>query len=94
MKKFRALSCLVFALCLVFYAVPRLPVQVSELATGFSLAWIAFALLVIGSNLFFVLGSNPSRTSTRSLGRTIAYARGSSPRKSSGSRKRRITIDH
>ena len=61
MKKFRALSCLILALCLVFYAVPRLPTQsLSELATGFSVIWTLFALLVIGSNLLFVIGDDQS----------------------------------
>jgi len=57
MKKFRALSCFILALCLVFYAIPRLPTQgISELATGFSVIWTLFALIVIGANLLFVLG--------------------------------------
>lgn len=61
MKKFRALSCLVLALCLVFYAVPRLPVGgVSELASGFSLIWTIFAMVVIGSNLLYVIGDDRS----------------------------------
>lgn len=61
MKKFRALSCLILALCLVFYAVPRLPVySTSELATGFSLIWSIFAMVVIGSNLLYVIGDDQS----------------------------------
>jgi hypothetical protein len=59
MKKFRALSCFVLALCLVFYAVPRLPFQgFSEMATGFSIIWTSFAMLVIGANLMFVIGKD------------------------------------
>ncbi|HJV44952.1 MAG TPA: hypothetical protein VJ824_04410 [Bacillota bacterium] len=66
MKKFRALSCFVFALCLVFYAVPRLPFQgISQLATGFSFIWLAFAILVIGSNLFYVIGEDQSGSGKR-----------------------------
>lgn len=66
MKKFRALSCFVFALCLVFYAVPRLPLNgVSQLATGFSVIWLGFAMLVIGSNLLHVVGSDKSGLAKR-----------------------------
>ncbi|MEW9670703.1 hypothetical protein [Ammoniphilus sp. 3BR4] len=73
MKKFRALSCLVFALCLVFYAVPRLPIQgQSELATNFSFVWLAFAMLVVGSNLFYVLGPERQR-SAQSPGRLAEH---------------------
>ncbi|WP_134699886.1 hypothetical protein [Ammoniphilus sp. YIM 78166] len=91
MRKFRALSCLVFALCLIFYAVPRLPVQgISQLATGFSLVWIAFAFLVIGSNLYFVMGTERQKTKRRDM---PVY---SSPRLrggTTGTKKRRISID-
>jgi hypothetical protein len=59
MKKFRALSCFIFALCLVFYAIPRLPaIGISELASGFSLIWMLFAFLVIGANLMYVIGDD------------------------------------
>lgn len=56
MKKVRLMMCLVSALVLLVYAVPRLPVRtVYEPATGFSLIWLAFALVVVGANLYHVM---------------------------------------
>ncbi|GAB7388653.1 hypothetical protein BSNK01_24910 [Bacillaceae bacterium] len=56
-KKLRALSCFILALALLFYAVPRVPLAgESPLATGFSVLWLSFALLVVGANLHHALG--------------------------------------
>lgn len=91
MRKFRAISCLVFALCLIFYAVPRLPVQgISQLATGFSLVWIAFALLVIGSNLYFVIGTDRLNIKRKEI---PAYSETRLRSGSAEAKKRRISID-
>ncbi|MBO8171890.1 MAG: hypothetical protein H0Z33_08365 [Bacillaceae bacterium] len=56
-KKLRALTCFMIGLTLLFYAVPRLPFQgIGDQATGFSLIWLLFALLVVGANLHYALG--------------------------------------
>lgn len=56
-KKVRTLCCFIFALTLLFYAVPRLTFQSpTDLATGFSILWLLFALLVTGANLHHAMG--------------------------------------
>ncbi len=53
---FRITLCFITGLLLVFYAVPRLPIEhLSTLATGFSIIWLSFALVVIGANLHALL---------------------------------------
>ena len=91
MKKFRALSCFILALCLVFYAIPRLPTQgISELATGFSVIWTLFALLVIGSNLLYVLGVDQSGLEKRV--RLASLRRNMVKRTAPVTKKRRMPI--
>jgi integral membrane sensor domain MASE1 len=57
--KYRWLICLFVGLFTLFYAVPLLPVHGTELELGFSLIWLFFCLLVIGANLYALLGVAP-----------------------------------
>ncbi|RKD23769.1 hypothetical protein BEP19_04895 [Ammoniphilus oxalaticus] len=90
MKKVRALSCFILALGLLFYAAPRLPIEgFSEMATGFSLIWTSFALLVIGGNLQYVLRDG-RRTRRRS--KSVSFKQ-EQPNARVASKKRRVSID-
>lgn len=53
--KNRLLISFIVALAVLWIAIPRLPVHGTSLEFGFSLLWIAFALLVIGANLYALL---------------------------------------
>lgn len=59
--QYRWLICFLVALFLLFYAVPQLPVKGSPLEAGYSLLWLFFCLLVIGSNLYALLGGTTGR---------------------------------
>lgn len=91
MRKFRALSCLILALCLLFYALPRLPVSgFSDMATGFSLIWTLFAIVVVGSNLLYTLraeGRDRVRVQSRPRKLDKVY------QEEAVSKKRRVSID-
>lgn len=51
------------AVALVYYALPRLPIESGGLPMYFSLLWIAFALLAIGGNLAEILYAEPKQKS-------------------------------
>lgn len=68
----------VAGLGLLYEAVPRLPRQTGALPEAFTLAWCAFALLVVGANLWHVLGADKERATgarERLFVRTRADAR-------------------
>ena len=59
---YRWLICFLVALFLLFYAAPQLPVKGSPLEAAYSLLWLFFCLLVIGSNLYAILDRKEQRT--------------------------------
>ncbi|GED13901.1 hypothetical protein [Aneurinibacillus migulanus] len=59
---FRNISYLIFAFVLVFYGLPRLPLLVDQTeAVLFSAVWLGFALLIIGANLYQIIGEREER---------------------------------
>jgi len=88
MKKIRALSCLILAIFLMFYGIPRLPISnLSDFGTGFSVIWTLFALLVIGGNLMFVL---QDRQKVKKHQHVVKQDKMTD---SSSTKKRRVSID-
>jgi hypothetical protein len=57
MKKNRYLLCLLLAAFMLYFAVPRLSMNLDEAQGIFSLTWLAFALMVIAGNLTGILYS-------------------------------------
>ncbi|WP_026563327.1 hypothetical protein [Bacillus sp. UNC41MFS5] len=57
MKKNRYLLCLLLCGFLLYYGVPRLSIHAGGAEGIFSLAWLAFALMVIAGNLTGLLYS-------------------------------------
>ena len=57
MEKNRYLLCLLLCGFMLYYAVPRLVVTADGAQGVFSLAWLAFALIVIAGNLTGILYS-------------------------------------
>lgn len=51
----------VAGLGLLYEAVPRLPRQMGVLPETFTVAWCGFALLVVGANLWHLLGADKER---------------------------------
>ncbi|MEH7418324.1 hypothetical protein V7266_23945 [Neobacillus drentensis] len=75
MKKNRYLLCLLLAGVMLYFAVPRLSVNFNGAPGIFSLAWLAFALIVIAGNLTGLLYS-PKKPARRMLsGRTKKKSR-------------------
>ncbi|MED4224162.1 hypothetical protein [Neobacillus cucumis] len=68
MKKNRYLLCLLLAGMLLYFAVPRLTINVDGAQGIFSLTWLAFALMVIAGNLTGLLYS-PKKTRKMPTGR-------------------------
>lgn len=56
--KVRSIGYIVMAIAMVLYAVPKLPAFTFSAAGFFTLVWLAFALLVIGSNLYYLIGAD------------------------------------
>ena len=61
MKKNRYLLCLLLAGVMLYFALPRLSVNLDGAPGIFSLTWLAFALIVIAGNLTGLLYS-PKKT--------------------------------
>ncbi|WP_209122089.1 hypothetical protein [Alkalihalobacillus sp. BA299] len=59
--KQRLLLCLLLALAVVYFAVPRIPLGDPGLAGVFAIAWLLFALIVVGGNLVGLLYSKGRR---------------------------------
>lgn len=54
---FRSISYLILAFLLVLYALPRLPLLSGKTeAVTFSVIWLGFALLIIGAQLYQIIG--------------------------------------
>ena len=51
MKTNRYLLCILFCGFMLYYAVPRLTVAADGIQSIFSIAWLAFALIVLAGNL-------------------------------------------
>ncbi|ETI68558.1 hypothetical protein [Neobacillus vireti] len=57
MKKNRYLLCLLLVAFMLYFAVPRLSIHATGAEGIFSIAWLAFALMVIAGNLTGLLYS-------------------------------------
>lgn len=55
MRKQRWLLSIFFVLALLYYAIPRLPLDAVGLPKYFSVLWILFALMAIGGNLAAIM---------------------------------------
>ncbi|WHY84982.1 hypothetical protein QNH39_20350 [Neobacillus novalis] len=64
MKKNRYVLCLLLVAFMLYFAVPRLSVHANGAEGIFSIAWLAFALMVIAGNLTGLLYS-PKRQGQR-----------------------------
>ncbi|MDE5412315.1 hypothetical protein [Alkalihalobacterium chitinilyticum] len=53
--KQRLLLCLLLAFALIYFAVPRIPLGDPGLGGIFAIAWLLFALIVVGGNLVGLL---------------------------------------
>lgn len=65
--KQRWLLSILSSMALLYYALPRLPLEGSGLPYYFSLLWLAFALLAIGGNLAAVLYAESKQKSVLDL---------------------------
>lgn len=62
-KTLRYGSFLLTTLLLVFYALPRLPLLAqSPTAVIFSLVWLGFSFMIMGANLYQLLGKSNEET--------------------------------
>lgn len=55
--KQRIILCILLAYALLYYALPRLPIEASNIGQLFSILWLLFAFVVIGGNLTHLLYS-------------------------------------
>ena len=55
MNKNRYILCLLLCALLVYYAVPRLPINLSGIEGTFAIAWLFLALMVVAGNLSAIL---------------------------------------
>jgi hypothetical protein len=56
-RKRKGFLYLIFALTILFYAVPRLPIySIDSAASLFAVVWLCFALLIIAANLYHLFG--------------------------------------
>ncbi|WP_160723988.1 hypothetical protein [Bacillus sp. USDA818B3_A] len=70
MKKNRYLLCLLLAGFMLYFAVPRLSINLDGPEGIFSLTWLAFALMVIAGNLTGLLYS-PKKLASRMQSRNV-----------------------
>ncbi|MBU8905172.1 hypothetical protein [Desertibacillus haloalkaliphilus] len=57
----RLLLCLLLALALLYFGLPRLPFSGDTVATTFAFMWLAFALMVVGGNMVGLLYGKKKR---------------------------------
>lgn len=62
-------------LALLFYALPRLPQATWSLEGAFTIAWLSFSVLIIGANLYQLIGVDKERQASRKQQRAW-FARG------------------
>ncbi|WP_216828925.1 hypothetical protein [Alkalihalobacterium elongatum] len=62
--KQRLLLCLLLALALIYFAVPRIPLGDPGLGGLFAIAWLTFALIVVGGNLVGLLYNKKKQKAT------------------------------
>jgi TRAP-type mannitol/chloroaromatic compound transport system permease small subunit len=52
----KSIGSIIMGIAMVVYAVPKLPAFSLSAAGFFTLVWLLFALLVIGANLYYLIG--------------------------------------
>ncbi|MEI5905473.1 hypothetical protein WAK64_00140 [Bacillus spongiae] len=60
--KQRYLLCFLLAGAMLYYAAPRLTLSISGIEGYFSIAWLAFAFIVLAGNLTAMLFTKPVKT--------------------------------
>ncbi|MBL0386249.1 hypothetical protein JJB07_06230 [Tumebacillus sp. ITR2] len=61
----RAFVYLTAGLAMLFYALPRVPDVTMDISGAFTISWLAFAMLFIGANLYYLIGVDKERQSRR-----------------------------
>lgn len=64
MKQKKALLSFVYmglGLAMLFYAIPQLPKLSATAAGVFSVVWLLFGILVVGANLYYLIGVDRER---------------------------------
>ncbi|ASS74504.1 hypothetical protein CIG75_05505 [Tumebacillus algifaecis] len=57
----RSFVYLTIGLALLFYALPRVPHVTGSLEGAFTCVWLGFAMLIISSNLYYLIGVDKER---------------------------------
>ncbi|OCA91376.1 hypothetical protein A8F94_05830 [Bacillus sp. FJAT-27225] len=76
MRRNRLLICLLLAILMVYYAVPRLSLEFSSEAGAFTIAWAMAALLVIGGNMAGLVKEAKGKTTQQTRRKKPVQARG------------------
>ncbi|PWK13862.1 hypothetical protein [Tumebacillus permanentifrigoris] len=87
----RAFVYLTVGLAMLFYALPRVPDVTMDIRGVFTISWLAFAMLFIGANLYYLIGVDKERQIRRRrsdwLARTLRNLREPTNSKTSGKRR-------
>jgi hypothetical protein len=54
----RSFVYLTMGLAMLFYALPNLPTVTFSIAGVFTASWLCFALLIVGANLYYLIGAD------------------------------------
>jgi predicted membrane protein len=60
-QSFRSFVYMGLGLAMLFYAIPQLPGLSWSAAGVFSVVWLLFAILIIGANLYYLIGVDKER---------------------------------
>lgn len=61
----RSFVYLTIGLAMMFYALPNMPDVTMSLAGAFTVSWLAFALLMISANLYYLIGVDREQRASR-----------------------------
>jgi hypothetical protein len=61
----RAFVYLTLGLAMLFFALPRLPHVTMSLEGAFTLSWLLFAMLIVGANLYYLIGADRDNQARR-----------------------------
>lgn len=64
-RTMRAFVYLTVGLAMLFYALPRIPDVTMSSRGAFTIMWLAFAMLFIGANLYYLIGVDKERQDRR-----------------------------